>query len=150
MKDNIEDLIEETQERHEEKQESIEQFHEAVKEESDTDILETKCNIVGDIIVDVSAKKNGELIDKMGQIEERLEYVDENEVGTYKITQAAEDAATLLDDVVDDPELTKQEFYKVYRSEGLEELGKILESVFESIQNEGERQQGAADGFRQK
>lgn len=144
------ELLEQTRERHEERQEEIEAFHEAVKDESDAEVLETECNIVGDITVSVSAKRNGRLMDKMGHIEERLEYVEKEEAGTYKITEAAEDASQLLADVVDDPELTKDEFYKVYRSEGLEELGKMLERAFNAIEEESKRQQGAVDGFRKQ
>ena len=147
---STEELIEQTQEKHEERQEEIKEFHDAVQSDSDTDVIETKCNIVGDIVVDVSAKRNGELIDRMGHIEERLEYVEKEEAGTYKISEAADDAAQLLADVVDDPMLDKKEFYKVYESEGLEVLGEMLNDVFGAIEDERERIQGAADGFREK
>jgi hypothetical protein len=146
--DNIQDLMEKTDERYEERQEDIADFHQAVQEESETEVIETTCNIVGDVTVGVTAKRNGELMDRMGHIEERLEYVETEKQGTYNITEAAQDAAQLLADVVDDPELTQGEFYKVYRGEGLEELGKMLKTVFSSIEKESERRRGAADGFR--
>lgn len=146
--DQLKQLVEQTRERHEEREQEIAEFHEAVKEESDAVVLETTCNLAGDIVVDISAKRNGDLMDRMGHIEERLEYVETEERGTYKITEAADDAAQLLADVVDDPAFTKDEFYTVYQSEGLDELGKMLRRVFNSLEQEGERLQGAADGFR--
>lgn len=148
--DRQKELLEKTNERYEEQQEQIEKFHEAVKSESDAEVIETETNLVGEIVVPVSAKQNGDLIDRMGAIEERLERVERENRGTYEITDAAEDASQLLADVVDEPGLDKQEFYKVYRSEGLEELGKMLETAFGAIQTEAERRAGAVDGFRQQ
>jgi len=145
---SVEEMVEQTREKHEQRQEEVRAFHEAVEADSEADVVETQCNIVGDIMVTVSAKQNGELIDRMGHIEERLEYVDNEEAGTYKISEAADDAAQLLADVVEDPELTKAEFYQVYESEGLQELGKMLNRVFDAIESEQERMRGAADGFR--
>lgn len=148
--EHVRELLDKTQERHEERQEEIAEFHDAVKEESDAEVIETTCNIAGDMTVDVSAKRNGELMDKIGHIEERLEYVESEERGTYKVTEAAEDASQLLADLVDDPHLDKQEFYKVYRSEGLETLGELIESVMQAIETEVKTRRQAADGFRKK
>jgi len=142
------ELIDQTRARHEEAQEEIQEFHEAISEESDAEVLETQYNIAGDIVIDVSAKQNGELMDRMGAVEQKLEKVEQEESGVYRVTEAAEEAAQILADVTDNPEYTKDVFYEVYRTEGLEELGKKLRGAFEAIQNEGERLKGAADGFR--
>jgi len=144
------ELIKKTRARHEEAQEEIEEFHEAISEESDAEVLETKYNVAGDIVIDVSAKQNGELMDRMGAVEQKLERVEQEEAGVYRVTEAAEEAAQIMADLTDNPEYTKDVWYEVYRTEGLEELGKKLRGAFEAIQNEGERLRGAADGFQQK
>lgn len=147
---SAEELIEETNQRYEAAQERKEEFLETVKDDSDEDVVETSCNLVGDMVVDIRAKRNGELIDRMGHIEETLEAVKAEEEGTYRISEVADEASQLLADIVEDSGLDKEAFYIAYRKEGIDELGKMIESVFESIETEVERIKGASDGFRQK
>lgn len=147
---NFEEVMKKTEEKYEQAQEQKAEFLEEVKEDSESEVIETECNLVGDMVVTVRAKRNGELIDRMGHMEERLEYVEQNESGTYQITEFADNASQLLADIVQDSGLDKDAFYQAYREEGIDELGKMLENVFGAIETEVERKQGAADGFRQK
>jgi len=66
----------------------------------------------------------------------------------YRITEVADRASQLLADIVQDSGLDKDAFYTAYRQEGIDELGSMIETVFEEIEREVERKQGAADGFR--
>jgi hypothetical protein len=145
---SAEELIEETNERYEAAQERKEEFLETVKDDSDEEVVETSCNLVGDMVVDIRAKRNGELIDRMGHIEETLEAVEAEEEGTYRISEVADEASQLLADTVQDSGLDKEAFYIAYSEEGIDELGKMIENVFESIEKEVEKQRGSADGFR--
>jgi propanediol dehydratase small subunit len=53
-----------------------------------------------------------------------------------------------LAELIDDEELTADELYKLYRSEGGEPLRTIADNVMDALQAEQERVQGTADGFR--
>lgn len=147
LPDGTAELLEKTRDRHREREEKIAEFHEAVQSESSTDVLETTAQIAGDITVDVSARQNGELIDRIGEIERQLQSVGDNG-GVHKVSDAADEAAQLLADLVDDAELTKDEFYTVYRREGFEMLMTMFERISDAIESEAERRRGAADGFR--
>jgi len=145
---SVEELVEETNERYEEAQERKAEFLETVKDDSDEEVVETTCNLVGDMVVNIRAKRNGDLIDRMGHIEETLEAVEQEEEGTYRISEVADEASQLLADIVQDKGLDKEAFYTAYREEGIDELGKMIETVFESVEKEVEKKRGAADGFR--
>jgi len=144
----FEEVMQQTEEKYQEAQENKAEFLESVKEDSDAEIIEATCNLVGDMVVDIEAKRNGDLIDRMGAIEEQLQYVETNEEGMYRITEVADRASQLLADIVQDSGLDKDAFYTAYRQEGIDELGNMIETVFEAIEQEVERKQGAADGFR--
>jgi len=147
-KTDVSELVEQTQERYEESQERQSEFLDAVQDESETDLIETECNLVGDIVTPVSAKYDGELIDRFGELEDRLTQIDNGNGGLSDVSTVADEISQFLADVVDDPDLNKDAFYKAYRSEGLSPLGEMLETAFEAIKTEAERKQGAADGFR--
>ncbi len=144
------ELIEQAEEKHQKRQQEQQEFLDAIADESEAKIIETTAKLAEGFTVEVSAKRNGELMDRMGHIEEKLEYVEDKKHGTYKISEAADDASQLLDDLVEDNSLDKETFYQVYRSEGLETLGTLLERAFDAIEQEVERRQGTADGFRQQ
>jgi len=154
MSDNpgmdVEELVEETNERYEEQQEAQEAFLETVAEEEGTETLETTVNLVGDYTAPVSAKLDGRLMDKLSHIDERLESIESGESRIYELSEVADDAAQLLADLIDDTEYNKETFYKVYEQEGLDVLGQFIETVFEGLENARERNRGAADGFRKE
>ena len=142
------ELIAEAGEALQQKRENQDELLDAVSENEGAKVLETQCNIMGDITVPLRAKLNGELIDRMGQVEHRLERVQSEEGSTYDVSEAADDAASLLADSIDSAEWDKGMFYEAYREEGLQPLGEMLKRAFESLQQERERQEGAAEGFR--
>lgn len=118
-----------------------------VAEEEGAELLETKCNIQGNT-VPVSARLNGELMDKMGRLEDRIERVENGDAGPKTISETADELSQLLADMIDDPEAQKRGFYKMYHDAGIQPLAVILEKLVDAIQQERERQEGVAEGFR--
>jgi len=88
------------------------------------------------------------VIDRLGQIDARLERVQSGDAPAYEISEVADDVSQVLADVIDGDSWTKQRFYEAYRAEGVDPLGVMLKRVFESLQEERERMEGSADGFR--
>lgn len=151
LADEAAELIQETNARYEERRREQREFLDTVSEEEGEEVLETKCNIVGEYVVPLRAKLNGEIIDKLGNMQARIQRLDEadpEDARVHDYGDAADEAAQILDDVIDDPDYNKQLFYDAYRDEGLLPLGTMLERCFESLQEERERMEGIADGFR--
>lgn len=122
-------------------------FLDDVAEEEGAEELTTTCDIHGHT-VDVSATLNGELMDAMSRIDERLERLDGDEGRAYEFSETADDVCQLLADVTEEAALTKRAFYRTYEQHGLNPLGVVLEEVFTALKNERERREGVADGFR--
>jgi hypothetical protein len=146
--DQAGEMLLEMQQEHEEKMAEQEAFLETVAEEEGSEVLETQCNIIGDYTVPIKAKLNGELMDRLSHMDARVERFEQGEARGYEITEAADEISQILADVVDDTSWGKQKFYAAYEQEGLAPLGVMLERAFESLKEERERQQGAAEGFR--
>jgi hypothetical protein len=89
-------------------------------------------------------------MDRLAHIDEKLDRVESGDERVYKASEAADDAAQLLADLVDSPQYNKALFYKTYEQQGLEILGEFIERIFEGLQNARERREGIADGFRQE
>jgi len=142
------DLALAAQDEYQAKRAEQEAFLDAVADEEGAEELETTCTLVTDYTVPLKAKLNGDLMDRMGAIDDRLERLNAEEARAYEISQTADEVAQILDDVVADPDYTKELFYEVYQSEGLDALGALLETAFESLKAEEDRRRGAADGFR--
>lgn len=118
-----------------------------VAKEEGADVLETQATI-RENTVPVSGRLNGDLFDRMGELDERVERIERGDARAYEVSETADELAQLLADLIDDPEFTKAGAYNTYRESGIEPLGVILEAVFEALKAEEERRQGAADGFR--
>lgn len=146
--DQAGEMLLEMQQEHEEKMAEQEAFLETVAEEEGSEVLETQCNIIGDYTVPIKAKLNGELMDRLSHMDARVERFEQGEARGYEITEAADEISQILADVVDDTSWGKEKFYAAYEQEGLAPLGVMLERAFESLKEERERQQGAAEGFR--
>ena len=142
------DLALDAKESFEQSREEQEAFLETVAEEEGAEVLETQCNLIGDYTVPLKAKLDGDLMDAMGRIDDRLQRLQGKQGRAYEITETAEEVSQLLADVIDDPEWHKSKFYAAYQSEGLDPLGVMLERAFESLKQERERRNGTADGFR--
>jgi exonuclease VII large subunit len=141
-------LVRETDEKFEQNQEEQEEFLDTVAEEEGAEVLETKCNLIGEYTVPLKAKLDGELMDAMGRIDDRLERLNAEEARAYEISETADEVSQLLADVIEDPDWHKRKFYKAYESEGLDPLGVMLERAFTALREERERREGVADGFR--
>ena len=142
------DLAQDAKESFEQSREEQEAFLETVAQEEGAEVLETQCNLIGDYTVPLKAKLDGDLMDAMGRIDDRLQRLQGKQGRAYEITETADEVSQLLADVIDDPEWHKSKFYAAYQSEGLDPLGVMLERAFESLKQERERRNGTADGFR--
>ena len=142
------DLAQDAKESFEQSREEQEAFLETVAQEDGAEVLETQCNLIGDYTVPLKAKLDGDLMDAMGRIDDRLQRLQGKQGRAYEITETADEVSQLLADVIDDPEWHKSKFYAAYQSEGLDPLGVMLERAFESLKQERERRNGTADGFR--
>jgi len=141
-------LMHAAEQEYQQKREEQEEFLDTVAEEEGQETLETECNIVGDYVVPIRAKLNGELMDQLGEMDARLERLEAEEGRAYEFGEAADKASQVLADAIDDNDWHKKKFYTVYKQEGILPLGAMLKRVFESLKKERERRQGAAEGFR--
>jgi len=148
LADEAGEMLLEMEEEYEEKMAEQEAFLETVAEEEGSDVLETQCNLIGDYTVPIKAKLNGELMDRLSHMDARVERFENGEARGYEITETADEISQILADVVNDDSWGKKKFYAAYEQEGLAPLGVMLERAFESLKEERERQQGAAEGFR--
>ena len=142
------DLAQDAKESFEQSREEQEAFLETVAQEEGAEVLETQCNLIGDYTVPLNAKLDGDIMDALGRIDDRLQRLQGKQGRAYEITETADEVSQLLADVIDDPEWHKSKFYAAYQSEGLDPLGVMLERAFESLKQERERRNGTADGFR--
>lgn len=144
------DLILEAEEQLQDHRAEQQEFLDTVAEEEGAEVLETECNLVGDYTVTLRATLDGEVMDTMGRIDDRLERVEQGDARAYEIGETADEVARLLGDVIEDPEYDKALFYQVYENEGIDALGVMLERAFGSLKSEKERRRGTADGFRKE
>lgn len=142
------DLILEAEQQYQENLAEQEAFLETVAEEEGAEVLETQCNLIGDYTVPLKAKLSGEIMDRMGALDDRLERLNAGEARAYEISETADEVSQLLADVINDESWHKEKFYAAYQSEGLDPLGVMLERAFKALKQERERRQGTADGFR--
>lgn len=142
------DLALDAKETYEDHRAEQEAFLETVAEEEGAEVLETECNLIGDYTVPLKAKLSGEIMDRMGALDDRLERLQAGEARAYEISETADEVSQLLADVIDSSDWHKEKFYAAYESEGLDPLGVMLERAFESLKAERERRRGTADGFR--
>jgi len=148
LADEAGEMLLEMEAEYEEKMAEQEAFLETVAEEEGSEVLETQCNLIGDYTVPLKAKLSGEIMDRMGALDDRLERLQAGEARAYEISETADEVSQLLADVIDSTDWHKEKFYAAYESEGLDPLGVMLERAFESLKAERERRQGTADGFR--
>jgi len=150
LDDLAQELVEDTQDKYEETQAAQAEFLESVAEESGAEVLETQCNLIGEYSVPLRAKLSGDIMDRMGALEDRLERMESGNAAAYEVGETADEISQILADIIDDPEWHKSKFYKAYEAEGLAPLGVMTERVFESLKDERDRRRGTANGFRQE
>jgi hypothetical protein len=144
------ELVDDTQEKFAETQAAQDEFLQTVAEESGAEVLQTQCNLIGEYTVPLEAKLSGEVMDRMGALEDRIERMESGDAPVHEIGETADEISQILADIIDDPEWHKSKFYAAYEAEGLGPLGVMTERVFESLKDERERRRGTADGFRKE
>lgn len=120
-----------------------------IQEEHGGELIETPVTIAGDYTATVKTKLHGQLISRMGAVQDRLEAGEEQE-SLRDIDSAMDEAATILDGIIEEAEYDKKLFFSVYDQEGPEALAAIIKKVFSAIKKEQERKAGQIDGFREK
>jgi len=133
-------------------QENRQEQHElldAVSEEDGAPLLQTKCNIHG-IVVPVSGRLTGEFVERVEGLDAEAKRRADGESDKTGVSDIIRELATIIDELIDDPELTADGVYQTYINEGVGPVRTILENVMQSLQEEEERVQGTADGFRSK
>lgn len=141
------ELIEEAKESKQELEEEQREILEEISSEHGGELVETKANIAGDYVATVKVRLNGKFINRLGAIEEAI---DNPEESVRDIETVMDEASQLLADIIEEREYDKSLFYGVYEENGPIALGNIIESVFNSIEEEQKRKQGAVSGFRQE
>jgi hypothetical protein len=143
------DAVTAARETHEERKQTQRAFLDAVSSDSESERLETQTELAEGIVVPLEAKLNGEVIDTLGSVQERLENAEEDG-RLYQISDAVDDACQLLADIIADPAYNKEVFHDVYKKEGAADIAKMLRRSFEALQQERERLSGDAEGFRNR
>lgn len=139
------DLVLETNDKYQENLADQEEFLDTVADESDVEVLETQCNLIGEYVVPLKAKLNGEVMERMEALDDRMSNLS---TGDARVSETADEVSQLLADLIDDPEYNKDLFYKVYLQNDLGELNGLLDTAFKSLKTERKRRRGTADGFR--
>lgn len=150
LADDAAELIREADDQLRQNRQEQEQFLETVAEEEGAEVLETECNLIGEYTVPLKAKLSGDIMDRMGALDDRLERLEAGDARAYEISETADEVSQLLADVIEAPDWHKEKFYKAYEAEGLDPLGVMLERAFEQLKAERERRNGVADGFRKE
>jgi len=143
------ELAQETDEKFQENKEDQHALLEAAAEEDGAPLLETKCEIYGEV-VPVSGRLTGDLIDRVTQLDNTAKAVADGEEDAGELQTIISELTGICADLIDDDDLTQSELYKLYRAEGVTPLRTITENVMSALQQEDERVSGAANGFRTK
>ena len=103
------------------------------------------------VTLEIRQKLNGEFLDRMDSIQDQVGRFEDSPGGERpRPSDTAEKVAGIMADMTVDSNLTKSDFYNVYKLEGLEALGRYLEAAGEAIGEELEEKRGDADGFRKQ
>jgi len=143
------ELAQETDEKFQSNKEDQHALLEAAAEEDGAPLLETKCEIYGEV-VPVSGRLTGDLIDRVTQLDNTAKAVADGEEDAGELQTIISELTGICADLIDDDDLTQSELYKLYRAEGVTPLRTITENVMSALQQEDERVSGAANGFRTK
>ncbi len=144
------ELVEQTEAKYQATRDAQDEFLDTVAEQQGAETLETTCNLIGDYTVTVKAKLSGDVLDRMGALEDKLERLETGDGRAYEVSETADELSQILADMIMETEWHKDKFYAAYKSEGLAPLGVMIKRVFDALKDERKRRQGAADGFRQQ
>ena len=143
------DLALDAKESYESSKENQHALLDAVAEQDGAPLLETQCTIYGETIP-VSGRLTGELIDRITLLDDKAKEVSDGQGSGQDLRGIIQELCAIGANLIDDPELTPQELYQVYRDNGVKPLRTIVMDVFDALQKEEERVRGDADGFRKK
>lgn len=142
-------LVEESRKTRRELESEQEEFLDSLQEEHGGDLVETKTTLPGGNIAHIEVNLNGELMDRMSHMDSKLADLENPGPGDLEnIGTAMDEASQILADITVEAKFSKTVFYEVYRRYGPEALGEHIEAVFDAIEKEMKRKQGAVDGFR--
>ena len=142
------DLAQDAQESFEENKAKQHDLLDAVAEEDGAPLLETKCDIHG-ITVPVSGRLTGAFVERIERLDAEAKKRANGESDKSGVSDIIRELAVIIDDLIDDPELTARGVYQTYQSEGVKPVRTILEEVMAALQREQERVEGTAKGFRE-
>ena len=87
------ELILEADEQYQQNKAEQEAFLETVAQEEGAEVLETTCNLVGEYVVDIKAKLSGDIMDRMGALDDRVERID---VGSIVISNVITNGSKVI------------------------------------------------------
>lgn len=137
---------------HEDYQQSKAEQHDlfdAVADEEGAPLLETKATIAG-VTIPVSGRLNGAFIERVERLDAEAKRRANDEDAPDEVSDIVRELGEIIDDLVDDEEITTRGVYQTYRAEGVAPVRRILDEVMDALRKEDKRLRGDADGFRQK
>jgi len=140
-------LAQETDEKFEQSREEQHELLEAVASEDGAPLLETQCEIHG-LTVPISGRLTGEFVERIEGLDAEAKRRAEGDGERAGVSDIIRELAEIIDDLIDDEELTADGVYRMYQQEGVMPVRTILEEVMASLRREEERVNGTADGFR--
>lgn len=121
----------------------------SLDEEHGGDLIETPVTLPGDNLAHIEVVLNGELMNRMGHVDETLATIQDPEPGDLaNVERAMDEASAVLADMLAEAKYSKRLFYTVYEKYGPDALGAHIEAVFEAVEQEAKRKAGDAKGFR--
>jgi len=137
---------------HEEYQQSKAEQHDlfdAVADEEGAPLLETKATIAG-VTIPVSGRLTGAFIERVERLDAEAKRRANDEDAPDGVSDIVHELGEIIDDLVDDDEITARGVYQTYQAAGVAPVRRILEEVMDSLRKEDERLRGDADGFRKE
>jgi plasmid stability protein len=121
----------------------------AVAEEEGAPMLETRATIAG-VTIPVSGRLNGAFIERVERLDAEAKRRANDEDAPDGVSDIVRELGEIIDDLVDDDEITARGVYQTYQAEGVAPVRRILEEVMDALRKEDERLRGDADGFRKE
>jgi len=143
------DLILEADDQLRQNREEQHELLKAVSEEDGAPLLETRCEIYGHV-VPVSGRLTGAFVERMEELDAEAKRRANQEGEDNGVSDIIRELTQILDELIDDSELTADGLYQMYLNEGVQPVRTIVEGVMDALQKEDERKRGTADGFRKK
>ena len=146
--------IEDTRQSQQERQTQQQDFLDRISQSHEVEVVETELTLwdgddIDPIRVDVKVALDGELTDRLAEMEDLAETV-ENSQSVKKASEAVDRSVQMLADMVQDASVDKEFLFLVYRENDGEVIAQMLKNVFEGVEQQRSRDMGEADGFRKQ